>query len=182
MATPVSVSRAGKDVNAAVHGDDFTFTVDEAALKWWERLVNEWYERRCVRGRAWMTTTTSCRRYWEAHNDWKSKMTHCQWYWKRVERTARRSHDPLYGTDLPDVQFVRKEVCRGTSAPTEQSWKKASVSFVSFSWAEKQCIGLFRGVDTAVGGRALSEDLKYQSSRALSSCEVEYFVVVDAAS
>ena len=52
-------------------------------------------------------------------------MTHCQWYWKRVERTARRSHDPLYGTDLPDLQFVRKEVCRGTSAPTEQSWKKA---------------------------------------------------------
>ena len=51
MATPVSVSRAGKDVNAAVHGDDFTFTVDEAALKWEDRLVNEWYEDK-VRARS----------------------------------------------------------------------------------------------------------------------------------
>ena len=49
--TLVWFHHAEKDVNLVVHGDDFTFTGDEAVLKWAEELMNGWYE---VRGSALM--------------------------------------------------------------------------------------------------------------------------------
>ena len=44
LATPVSFYYEENDVNLVVHGDDFTFTGDDASLRWVEELMSKWYE------------------------------------------------------------------------------------------------------------------------------------------
>ena len=44
LATPVSCYHEEKDVNLVVHGDDFTFTGDDASLRWVEDMMSQWYE------------------------------------------------------------------------------------------------------------------------------------------
>ena len=41
LATPVSFYHEEKDVNLVVHGDDFTFTGDDAGLRWRRRCWAE---------------------------------------------------------------------------------------------------------------------------------------------
>ena len=43
LATPVSFYHPKKDVNLVVHGDDFTFTGEQAALDWVETLMKGWF-------------------------------------------------------------------------------------------------------------------------------------------
>ena len=44
LATPVSFYHEGRDVSLVVHGDDFTFTGEDADLDWAEGLMKQWYE------------------------------------------------------------------------------------------------------------------------------------------
>ena len=44
LATPVSFYHEEKDVNLVVHGDDFTFTGEDASLRWVEDMMSQWYE------------------------------------------------------------------------------------------------------------------------------------------
>jgi hypothetical protein len=43
-ASPVSFMNADSDVSCLVHGDDFTFVGERAALEWVEKKMKEWYE------------------------------------------------------------------------------------------------------------------------------------------
>ena len=44
LATHVSVYHEGKDVNLVVHGNDFTFTGEDASLRWVGELMSQRYE------------------------------------------------------------------------------------------------------------------------------------------
>ena len=44
MSSPVSFYHADKHVNLVVHGDDFTFTGEDAGLDWAEDLMKQRYE------------------------------------------------------------------------------------------------------------------------------------------
>ena len=163
LATPVSFYHEENDVNLVVHGDDFTFTGDDASLSWVEELMSKWYEvrvrarlgpgenddkeatllGRIVRWEAWGISCEANPKYRESvledlglKEDSKSLMS-------PGTRDADRDDDLLpevlgddrkcrsivatincMATDMPDLQFACKEVCREMSAPTVQSWKK----------------------------------------------------------
>ena len=150
-------------VNLVVHGDDFTFTGDDASLRWVEELMRKWYEvkvrarlgpgenddmeatmlGRIVRGEVWEISCEANPKYRESvledlglKEDSKSLMS-------PGTRDADRDDDLLpkvlgndrkyrsivatinyMATDMLDLQFACKEVCREMSAPTVQSWKK----------------------------------------------------------
>ena len=111
-------------------------------------------------------------------------------------------------TDQPDLQFACKEACREMSAPTEASWakiKKIARYLVGrervvwrYPWKEghggwRVCVdsdwaGDVHTRKSTSGGLILLGDhciktwSTTQSSPALSSCEAEYYALVDGAS
>ena len=110
-------------------------------------------------------------------------------------------------TDQPDIQFASKEACRDMSAPTPQSWsrlKRIGRYLVgrpqvvwTFPWKEgpggwKVTVDSDWAGDRAtrrstsggiirLGGHCLKTWSSTQSSPALSSCEAEYYAMVDGA-
>ena len=247
LATPVSFYHEENDVNLVVHGDDFTFTGDDASLRWVEELMSKWYEvkvrarlgpgenddkeatllGRIVRWEAWGISCEANPKYRESvledlglKEDSKSLMS-------PGTRDADRDDDLLpkvlgddrkcrsivatinyMATDMPDLQFACKEVCREMSAPTVQSWKKVKrigryllgrekVVWM-FPWKDGHgSLKVFTDSDWAgdvetrkstsggiitIGEHCLKTWSTNQSSPALSSCEAEYYAVVDGAS
>ena len=111
-------------------------------------------------------------------------------------------------TDMPDLQFACKEACREMSAPTVQSWKKVKrigryllgreKVVRMFPWKDGHgLLKVFTDSDWAgdletrkstsggiitIGEHCLKTWSTNQSSPALSSCEAEYYAVVDGAS
>ena len=111
-------------------------------------------------------------------------------------------------TDQPDLQYACKEACRDMSAPTENSWKKLKrigrylvgrekvvwkfpwkdghggwrVSTDS-DWAgDRETRKSTSGGLITLGHHCLKSWSSTQSSPALSSCEAEYYALVDGAS
>ena len=108
-------------------------------------------------------------------------------------------------TDMLDLQFVCKEVCREMSAPTVQPWKKVKrigryllggekVVWM-FPWKDGHgSLKVFTDSDWAgdwetrmstsggivtIGEHCLKTWSTNQSSPSLNSCKAEYYVVVD---
>ena len=51
LATRVSFYHEGKDVNLVVHGDDFTFTGEDASARWVKELMSLWFEGQWCKAR-----------------------------------------------------------------------------------------------------------------------------------
>ena len=110
--------------------------------------------------------------------------------------------------DMPDIQFACKEACRDMSAPTEYSWRKIKRigryllgrervvwaypwkdghgewrTYTDSDWAgDLETRKSTSGGVLMLGGHCLKTWSITQSSPALSSCEAEYYAVVDGAS
>ena len=111
-------------------------------------------------------------------------------------------------TDMPDIQFACKEACRDMSAPTDRSWRKLKRLgrylvgrerviwkfpwtcghsgwrvFTDSVWAgDRETRKSTSGGIVMLGSHCLKTWSSTQSSPALSSCEAEYYAVVDGAS
>ena len=110
-------------------------------------------------------------------------------------------------TDMPDLQFACKEACRDMSAPTEQSWAKVKrigrylvgrekviwkfpwkhghggwKVYTDSDWAgDLETRRSTSGGVLMLGEHCMKTWSTTQSSPALSSCEAEYYAVVDGA-